>query len=138
MDPITTESLKAIHEIATPVNTAFFSVPNVDRLQSGMQRAIKDTLGVVIGTQSVPDLLAIMRVVYLGRANNPTHAAAVIAEIKKLNALVLYEAVPIVSNNVQMYLEHVKTNEVVSEPIPRGTFETMRGANITDTMAGFM
>jgi O-acetylhomoserine/O-acetylserine sulfhydrylase-like pyridoxal-dependent enzyme len=138
MDPVTLESLKSIHEIATPVNTAFFSVTNVERLQLGMKRAIKDTLNVDIGLQSQPDLLAIMRVVYLGKANNPTRPAAVAAEIKKLNTLVLREAVPIVSNNVQMYLEHVKTNEVVSDPIPRGTFETMRGASITDSMAGFI
>lgn len=138
MDPVTLESLKAIHEIATPVNTAFFSAANVERLQAGMKRAIKDTLNVDIGPQSQPDLLAIMRVVYLGKANNPTRQAAVTAEIRKLNTMVLREAVPIVSNNVQMYLEHVRTNEVVSDPIPRGTFETMRGANIADTMPGFM
>lgn len=127
-------ALRAIHQVSSPLNTAFFSRANMDRLQTEMRETVRRNTGQVIGRQSDTELLTIMRYVYMDNANEDPRD--VNAEMSRLNALVLAQAVPIVTTGVLQYVAYVKELNSPWEPPPRGVNASIKGMKTDQLFTG--
>jgi hypothetical protein len=113
----------------TPLMNMFFSQKNVDYLQEMMKKIVYKETGHVIGDQSVPDLLIIMRARYLSDSKNLPYDMA--RQIAELNWLVLKYAVydqilPKVKGYNIFLNDNLRTNVI----LPRDKYISNKGAKI--------
>ncbi len=122
--------VRSMHVQETPLSSAFFSVANVNALQSGLRDAIRRRTSYAIDRQSDDSLLTIMRYVFVrdGRGVVPD----VKAEVARLNALVLAEAAPIVAAGLAQYLAYVRDASRLPNPLPRAQQTSIKGSNTTE------
>lgn len=101
---------RSLGEDDTALNQAFFSPRNLDMLQRALVRRAREKLHARISRQSDSDMLLLMRRVYLETASNPTPygtpkaRAKVLAEVARMNELVVHKAEEMVSRNLIRYV----------------------------------
>lgn len=127
-------ALKTIHQVSSPLNTAFFSRANMDGLQAQLRDAVHRKTGQLIGRQSDTELLTIMRYVFMDHANEDPRDVG--AEVSSLNARVLAQAVPIVTTGVLQYVAYVKELNSPWEPPPRGVNASIKGTRTDQLFTG--
>jgi len=98
----------------TPLNTAFFSHDNIERLHNDIQAAVRQMVNADIDRQSDDDLMLIMRSYYLQYAqNNPNRVAE---ELTELNNRVVHFASNRISVEVEAYRYYRK--DILDFPAP--------------------
>lgn len=106
----------------TPLNQLFFSKKNIDALQIQIRKGVYDKSGgeFVINNQDETELLLIMRGIYLQHSVNNPNCDTIIQQIKTLNALVVNEAVPMISSQILAYKIYLKDASTLynERPIP--------------------
>lgn len=122
--------LRSIHLQESTVANAFFSVPNLNRIQAQLRSLIKRRTAYEIDRQSDDSLLAIMRYVYVRDSENVSHDAN--AEVARLNALVIAEAAPIVASGLAQYVAYVRDASQIPDPLPRAKQTSIKGGNTTE------
>ena len=98
----------------TNLNTMFFSLENIDRLQSEIQSAVARMVNAVIDRQSEPDLLLVMRSYYLTHAQNVPGNE--VAELEELNARVVAFCANRIAVEVEAYRYYRK--DILDFPAP--------------------
>ena len=123
--------LLSLRQVATPLNTAFFSTANADAIQAELRRVIRQKTGHAIGRQGDEALLAVMRAMYLQEAD--FQPRDVRREVARLNALVLREIVPGVASGVLQHLAYLRDSSTLPEPLPHGLQTSVKGTKTTVT-----
>lgn len=102
---------------ANPLSAAFFSRKNILGLQAQLQAGVYKESGsqYIIGRQSDTELLVIMRGLYLQFSRyNPTSQATIMAEVQRLNQLVVDFCVPKI---ISAILQHKAFIRDISTPL---------------------
>jgi hypothetical protein len=114
---------RLFRQIDNPLLQSFVSDENMDLLQNRIIEEVKRRTGLRISRQSDRDLLGIMNATYHERANMmcglPTEL-----EVRRLNDLVLEEAMPIVLNGMHSYMLYVRDASQMAMPIDRALSTT--------------
>jgi len=98
----------------TPLNTAFFSHDNIERLHNDIRDAVRQMVNADIDRQSDDDLMLIMRSYYLQYAqNNPNRVAE---ELTDLNNRVVHFASNRIAVEVEAYRYYRK--DILDFPAP--------------------
>jgi hypothetical protein len=98
----------------TPLNTAFFSHDNIERLHNDIHDAVRQMVNADIDRQSDDDLMLIMRSYYLQYAqNNPNRVAE---ELTDLNNRVVHFASNRIAVEVEAYRYYRK--DILDFPAP--------------------
>jgi hypothetical protein len=98
----------------TPLNTAFFSHDNIERLHNDIRDAVRQMINADIDRQSDDDLMLIMRSYYLQYAqNNPNRVAE---ELTDLNNRVVHFASNRIAVEVEAYRYYRK--DILDFPAP--------------------
>lgn len=98
----------------TDLNTRFFGAENVERLQGGIQTAVRNMVNATIDRQSDPDLLMVMRSYYLQYGqNNPENVEQ---ELQDLNERVIAFCSNRISVEVEAYRYYRK--DILDFPAP--------------------
>ena len=115
------QSLLAVKEDPTELNTQFFSDANIDKVQCAIQRIVRLN-GYDISKQSSEHLITIMQYVYNvhGRFRNTVDA---------LNKIVLDQSVPIVISNIKQRIQYDKDRTKSLKPMPRSVSTSIKGNN---------
>ena len=130
------ESLQGIHE-QTPLNNAFFSQENTDRIQQeirGLVYKITESdpdpileghRPVVISRQNDTQLQLVMRSIYLQYAKHTNED--ILSQVKQLNDLVIKETVPGIITNVKSYIGYSKDIQKLPSPLDHPINPSMKG-----------
>jgi hypothetical protein len=114
---------RLFRQIDNPLLQSFVSDENMDLLQNRIIEEVKRRTGLRISRQSDRDLLGIMNATYHERANTmcglPTEL-----EVRRLNDVVLEEAMPIVLNGMHSYMLYVRDASQMAMPIDRALSTT--------------
>lgn len=124
---------RTLNQTPTPLFDAFFSVENLDVIQNRLRGIIKTRSGVSIDRQSDTDLIVMMQAVFSGNANV---GAPVSSEVRRLDDLVLEQAVPMVASGVTTYLLYLRDASRLPEPLPRGKQTSTKGSASLETFRG--
>lgn len=108
-DDMVAAVLRSLREPPTMLNQMFFSHRNLDMLQRGLLARVKEKLHVRISRQPDRAMLLLMRRVYLQTASNSKSRKKVLAEVARLNNLVLQKAEEIVSQSIIRYVLYRKS-----------------------------
>lgn len=130
-----TAALESLGRDLQPTDVArlFFAAVNVEALQHGIRYGVYRQSGgarLVVGRQSDRELGIIMRSVYLQQARNSATAsdlAALLAQVRELNAHVLQYCVPRVAREALMYRTYLRDASTLPDPLPRSELATMKG-----------
>jgi hypothetical protein len=123
-DPIASTILNTLQVDPDPINIAFFSQANVDRLQKELQKLVLRHKRVRIERQSDNNLLMIMRSIYMmNRPHNPT--------VEMLNQKTLHDALESVSDNLDLYATYAATEERMKNVMDWGINTNVRGTRTT-------
>lgn len=111
----------------TPLNMAFFSRANVDRIQADIRCVIQKKLGYGISRQSDDQLLIVMRAVYMqdGDQSPPDPRA----ELSRLNGIVVAQCAPIIASNIKQFLGYLEDASRIPAPLERGINTSIKGSN---------
>jgi len=111
----------------TPLNMAFFSRANVDRVQADIRCVIQNKLGYGISRQSDDQLLIVMRAVYMqdGDQSPPDSRA----ELVRLNGIVVAQCAPIIASNIKQFLGYLEDASRIPAPLERGINTSIKGSN---------
>lgn len=123
---------RATHLRPTPTSRMFFAADNVERLQTKLRDVIRRRTGHVIDRQSDEELQVVMRYVFV---QNGRHEGG-IAEVRRLNELVLAEVVPIVGAGLAQYLTYMRDISNQPTPIPRGQATSIKGTKTVEVFRG--
>lgn len=120
------EAIKGTHS-NNDISRMFFSAQNIDALQEGIRYSVyvKSCKKHVIGRQSDADLKVIMRATYLEKAAH--QVPDVLAEIKRLNGIVIDYCVPRILQEINMYLRYKSDISKLPVPLDRGEFSSSKG-----------
>lgn len=111
----------------TPLNMAFFSRANVDRIQSDLRCVIRKKLGYGISRQSDDQLLIVMRAVYMQDGDqSPSDPRT---ELQRLNGIVVAQCAPIVASNIKQFLGYLEDASRIPAPLERGINTSIKGSN---------
>lgn len=102
----TSQILKTLREIPTPLNTTFFSNFNISLIQRSIRQRIKNVTGRSIDYQSPDDVVAIMRVVYI--TNKSQQYQNVRQQVEFMNNRVVDMAQSQIQTNLAQFLHYVK------------------------------
>jgi len=109
-----TNILNSLSQCKTPLNTLFFSDFNVERIQRGIQKKVKEQTGRSIDRQNRSDLVAIMRTIFITNSVNPYGEAC--KQVDFMNVRVIETAVKQVNTGLAQYLGYIK--DISSTPVP--------------------
>lgn len=116
----------------TPLNMAFFSRANVDRIQADIRCVIQRKLGYGISRQSDDQLLIVMRAVYMqdGEAERTVGGPPdPRAELSRLNGIVVAQCAPIIASNIKQFLGYLEDASRIPAPLERGINTSIKGSN---------
>ena len=114
---------KLYRQTHNPVLTLFTSEYNTDLLQHAIINYIKLSTDITISKQSERDVFAIMQYVFNTYANT-TCNESVHGEVRRLNKIVIEEAVVIVKSGILMYLRYLKDASTIPVPLARSVLTT--------------
>lgn len=122
------EAVQFLRICETPLSKAFFSVKNVNRIQTQLKNAVKLESGHSIDRQSDREIVSIMRSVYEAFGNNtPEISENPRKEVQRLNDIVLDITVDQVVSGIQGYLQYIQDASTMPEPLARGEFASIKG-----------
>jgi hypothetical protein len=112
----------------SPVSNLFFSEVNVKALQIGIHNTVLNkTCGkIVIGNQSVNELLIIMRSIYLQESQHSAILSPV-PQVRKLNEKVIMFAAPRIISEAQMHSAYLKHTSTLPVPMEHGQSTSLAG-----------
>lgn len=125
VDAYVQEAVHMLRVCETPLSRAFFSVKNVNRIQTRLRNAVKEESGHAIDRQSDREIVSIMRSVYEAFGQNTGHADP--KEVRRLNDIVLDITVDQVTSGIQGYLQYIQDASTMPEPLSRGQFASIKG-----------
>lgn len=125
---------RSLHLQETALSAAFFSPANVDAIQVLVRDLIKRRTSYTIDRQSDDSMLAIMRHVYVRDSKNVV--SDVRGEVRRLNALVLQEAAPVVAAGMAQYLAYIRDASGIPTPLPRAQQTSIKGSKSTELFRG--
>jgi len=130
------ESIRAsLNACNTPLFDAFFSSYNIERIQTQLRIIVREKTGYTIDRQDVNQLAIIMRAMYALYANpNPSNAEA---EVRRLNAYVLNEVVPMVGTGLSQYLGYLRDASQMHVPLDRPKNMSIKGNNVFEVFKGY-
>jgi hypothetical protein len=101
----------------SPVSRLFFSELNIKALQRGIKNMVlnKSCGKIVIGDQSLNELLTVMRSIYL-QESRYSNVMSHVEQVKKLNEKVLYYTVPRILSEFRMHKAYI--DRITSLPVP--------------------
>lgn len=118
----------------------FFSRQNVQSLQNVVRQVVFREIKQVIDEQSASELLIIMRATYLEHSRHPALLSPeqsenvrrkiieqTVAEVKRLNELVVNDVVPRVISNVLQYLKYLEDASTPRKDLPPPTSTNIKG-----------
>jgi len=110
------------------VSNLFFSEMNIKALQLGIRNTVLNkTCGkIVIGKQSVNELLTIMRSLYLQESQHSSILSPV-PQVKKLNEKVIMFASPRIISEAQMHAAYLKRTSTLPVPMEHGQSTSVAG-----------
>ena len=114
---------KLYRQTHNPVLALFTSEGNIDLLQHAIIDYIKRSTDITISKQSERDIFAIIQYVYNTHANT-TCNDSVHDEVRRLNKIVIEEAVVIVKSGILMYLRYLKDASTLPVPMARSVLMT--------------
>lgn len=124
--PVVFESvINSLRVQMTPLNRAFFSKKNLDRIQARLRQVIQQKLGYGISRQSDDQLLIIMRAVYMQHGDHLPDSVG--AELARLNDIVVAESAPIIAANVRAYLVYLEDASRIPPPLERSVNTSIKG-----------
>jgi hypothetical protein len=120
------EAIKGTHN-ENDISKVFFSKLNIDTLQDAIRYQVykRSCKKHTIDRQSDDDLKVIMRAVYLENAQH--HAHDTLAEIRRLNMMVIDFCVPRILQEINMYMRYKQDISRLPEPMARGEFASSKG-----------
>lgn len=124
------EAIMGMHN-TNDLSEIFFSNKNLDIVQDAIRRLVyeKSCKKHLIDRQSDTELRIIMRSIYIQEGRHSQHD--VIAEVKRLNTLVLDYAVPKIIQEISMYVTRYKQDiDKMPEPMSRGEFVSSKGTKV--------
>jgi hypothetical protein len=116
--------------VETPLSSAFFSHANLGAIQGALQRGVEKHTGYKIDRQSDVEVMTVMQSLYDLAASHTQNPDDVPREVEELNALVLDELIPHVSDAVYHHMEYVKNVVMATappEPLARGVNASIKG-----------
>lgn len=120
-------TLKLIHQQPNKLNTMFFSMKNIERIQKMIKNDVfvKSKKKHVISRQSDEQLLIVMQSVYI---NNTYNIQQFIEnQITELNRLVVKECTKIILPNILQYLEYLDNIDKPIIPMSYGKATSSAG-----------
>lgn len=123
---------QSTHLQDTETSRLFFGAPNIEALQAGLARAIRDRTGYSIDRQSEEQLLIVMRYVYMQSGRNCGGAR----EVARLNELVLREIVPQVGAGLAQYIDYLRDASTMYTPLARGQATSIKGTKSLEVFRG--
>lgn len=114
---------KLYRQTDNPVLTLFTSEYNIDLLQNAIIHCIKLSTDITISKQNERDIFAIMQYVYNTYANT-TCNESVHDEVRRLNKIVIDEAIVIVKSGILMYMRYLKDASTMPVPLARSVMTT--------------
>ncbi len=117
------ESHQLMQQCPSDVSTKFLSHQNVNVIQKRLALAVKARTGYAISRQSDVELMSIMQSVHEAFSNNTGGAK----EVSRLNDIVLDIVVDQVVAGIEAYFNYLKDASTLPEPLPRGTFASIKG-----------
>ena len=120
------EAIKGSHQ-TNNISSIFFNKTNIDILQNGIRYSvyIKSNKKHIIDRQSDDEIKIVMRSIYLEHANHSPND--VVAEIRRLNGIVIDFCVPRVLQEIQMYIRYKADVSKLPMPLDRGEFASSKG-----------
>lgn len=116
---------------ANATSLLFMSADNVEALQQALRYQVYvRSLGVhVIDRQSEPELMTVMRSVYLQNGMNTTapDGGPDLREVVRLNAIVIDYCVPEILSSLEMYLRYRRDVSELPVPMSHGAFVSSKG-----------
>jgi hypothetical protein len=112
----------------SPVSDLFFSAVNIKALQLGIYNTVLNkTCGkIVIGDQSVNELLTIMRSLYLQESQHSAILSPV-PQVKRLNEKVIMFASPRIISEAQMHKAYLQRTSTLPVPMDHGQSTSVAG-----------
>jgi hypothetical protein len=108
-----TSILRTIQQTETPLNLAFFSELNMNRIQRRIRQTFKDQTGISIDYQKHEDVLILMRMVYINNSSDPW-TKSVGQQLQTMNDTVVKIAVGQIGSGVNQYINYIRD---ISQPI---------------------
>lgn len=126
------EAIKGTHS-NNDISRVFFSKENIDALQDAIryQVYVKSCKQHVIDRQSDTELKIVMRATYLENARHATRD--VMAEIRRLNLLVIEFCVPRIMQEINIYMRYKADISSLPVPMERGQFSSSKGTKVLET-----
>lgn len=118
--------LRALNLQNSPVGDAFFAEQNVEVIQKLLRQAIYKLTGYLIDRQSPEQLGFIMQNVFFTEHNSQPMSLP--DEVRRLNLIVVSEAVPPVSSSLVAYLAYLRDASRLKTPIPRAINTSIKGS----------
>lgn len=126
MSTFSGDILTSIKQCPTPLNTLFFSEFNQKLLQQAIRQQFYNKYNLKIDYQKKDDLIALMRVMFIGNSANPY--GDVCTQVKFINGKVIDHAVLQMSTSVSQFYGYVKdiNTPIKPNPLPvnTGTYGT--------------
>jgi hypothetical protein len=116
----------------TEVSKVFFSLDNINLLQTGIRNKIlNDTGGEInIGRQKDDELKIIMRSIYFQHGKNRTENIK--AQVLDLNTRVISWCVPEIISNVKQSKRYIEDISRMPVPLERSVYPSIKGVNNLD------
>ena len=124
-----TNVLNSLSQCPTPLNTLFFSAFNIEQIQRGIHKKIKETTGYSIDRQKAGDLIAIMRTVFITNSTNGYNNAC--PQVEFMNERTIDMAVSQINTGLAQYMGYLRDIESVPVPLDLPKNENSYGL-ITD------
>ncbi|NBS68327.1 hypothetical protein EBT31_05350 [bacterium] len=99
---------------STPLSLAFYSKPNIARLQQGISQAIQTETGYRIEPQNPADLFVLMQAVYAKTFSDPY--SDIERQIERINAAVVKEALGIMKPRIAQQVIYTRNLDTLPPP----------------------
>ena len=110
-----TDLLTSIQQCPTPLNTLFFSDFNINLVQRLIRHKFKESTDISIDYQNRPDVIALMRSVFISNSKNPDKDVCV--QVKSMNEIVANMAISQINTGVSQYIGYMRDVESVHTPL---------------------
>ena len=119
---------KATRRGSSPLSTAFFALPNIDRIQAAIIERVAAQTSFRLRRQSDDDLVAAMNHIFNTYAADMYAAGnALESETQRLNGLVVGLVVPEIINAMKMRATYLRDAGRLPDPMPRPLASSIKG-----------
>lgn len=112
-----TSILRTVYQTNTPLSTAFFSDANFRNIQNSIRTQFKQRTGISIDYQNQPDILAIMRMVYINNSWDPYSDTS--SQVSRMNKNAIEVAITQIGSSISQYIGYLNDISSPLNPEPR-------------------